>query len=65
MRTTIYVVGDRDDLVTVWDVVRARLAPHRPPPNRSGPDCEEGGTLDLVLQVSQEVEPDIDAVATR
>jgi enamine deaminase RidA (YjgF/YER057c/UK114 family) len=31
VRTTIYVVGDRDDLVTVWDVVRARLAPHRPP----------------------------------
>jgi enamine deaminase RidA (YjgF/YER057c/UK114 family) len=31
VRTTVYVVGDRDDLVAVWEVVRARLAPHRPP----------------------------------
>jgi enamine deaminase RidA (YjgF/YER057c/UK114 family) len=31
VRTTIYVVGERQDLVDVWDVVAARLAPHRPP----------------------------------
>jgi enamine deaminase RidA (YjgF/YER057c/UK114 family) len=31
VRTTIYVVGDRDDLVRTWDVVAAGLAPHRPP----------------------------------
>ena len=31
VRTTVYVVGGRDDLVAVWDVVEARLAPHRPP----------------------------------
>jgi len=31
VRTTVYVVGDREDLVAVWEVVRARLAPHRPP----------------------------------
>jgi enamine deaminase RidA (YjgF/YER057c/UK114 family) len=31
VKTTVYVVGARPDLVTVWDVVAARLAPHRPP----------------------------------
>ena len=31
VRTTVYVVGDRPDLVAVWDVVAASLAPHRPP----------------------------------
>jgi enamine deaminase RidA (YjgF/YER057c/UK114 family) len=31
VRTTIYVVGDRDDLARVWEVVAGRLAPHRPP----------------------------------
>ena len=31
VRTTIYVVGDRDDLVAVWEVIAAGLAPHRPP----------------------------------
>jgi enamine deaminase RidA (YjgF/YER057c/UK114 family) len=31
VRTTVYVVGSRDDLVAVWGVVEARLAPHRPP----------------------------------
>jgi enamine deaminase RidA (YjgF/YER057c/UK114 family) len=31
VRTTIYVVGDRDALVRVWDVIAAGLAPHRPP----------------------------------
>jgi enamine deaminase RidA (YjgF/YER057c/UK114 family) len=31
VRTTVYVVGDRQDLVAVWDVVAARLAPYRPP----------------------------------
>jgi enamine deaminase RidA (YjgF/YER057c/UK114 family) len=31
VKTTVYVVGDRDDLVAVWNVVAAGLAPHRPP----------------------------------
>jgi enamine deaminase RidA (YjgF/YER057c/UK114 family) len=32
VRTTVYVVPrDRADLVRVWDVVAAGLAPHRPP----------------------------------
>jgi enamine deaminase RidA (YjgF/YER057c/UK114 family) len=31
VRTTIYVVGDRDDLVRVWDIVSSGLAPARPP----------------------------------
>jgi len=31
VRTTIYVVGDRDDLVTVWNIVSSGLAPARPP----------------------------------
>ena len=31
VRTTIYVVGERDDLARVWDAVAAGLAPSRPP----------------------------------
>ena len=31
VRTTVYVVGSREDLGAVWDVVAAGLAPHRPP----------------------------------
>jgi enamine deaminase RidA (YjgF/YER057c/UK114 family) len=31
IKTTIYVVGDRSDLVAVWDAVAARLNPYRPP----------------------------------
>jgi enamine deaminase RidA (YjgF/YER057c/UK114 family) len=31
IKTTVYVVGDREDLVGVWSVVAAGLAPHRPP----------------------------------
>jgi enamine deaminase RidA (YjgF/YER057c/UK114 family) len=31
VRTTIYVVGDRRDLVEVWDAIAGGLAPHRPP----------------------------------
>lgn len=31
VKTTIYVVGDRSDLVGVWNVVAAGLAPNRPP----------------------------------
>lgn len=31
VKTTIYVVGDREDLVAVWAVVSARLDPYRPP----------------------------------
>jgi enamine deaminase RidA (YjgF/YER057c/UK114 family) len=31
VQTRIYVVGDRQDLVQAWDVIAARLAPHRPP----------------------------------
>ena len=31
VRTTVYVVGDRDDLAAAWDVVATGLAPARPP----------------------------------
>jgi len=31
VRTTIYVTGDRGDLVRAWDVIAAGLHPHRPP----------------------------------
>ena len=31
VRTTVYVVGARQDLVAVWGVVEGRLAPSRPP----------------------------------
>jgi len=31
VKTTIYVVGDRTDLVAVWNVVSAGLEPDRPP----------------------------------
>lgn len=31
VKTTVYVVGQRDDLRTAWDVVASQLAPHRPP----------------------------------
>jgi enamine deaminase RidA (YjgF/YER057c/UK114 family) len=31
VKTTVYVVGDRQNLVAVWDVIAARLAPSRPP----------------------------------
>lgn len=31
VRTTVYVVGEHADLVRVWDVVAAGLAPARPP----------------------------------
>jgi enamine deaminase RidA (YjgF/YER057c/UK114 family) len=31
VRTTIYVVGERNDLVTAWEVIKDGLAPHRPP----------------------------------
>lgn len=31
VRTTIYVVGDRDHLVQAWDTISAGLAPFRPP----------------------------------
>jgi enamine deaminase RidA (YjgF/YER057c/UK114 family) len=31
IRTTIYVVGERADLVTAWNVISETLAPHRPP----------------------------------
>ena len=31
VRTTIYVVGERSDLVTAWNVISSTLAPHRPP----------------------------------
>ena len=30
VKTTLYVVGERPDLVAVWDVVASRFAPHRP-----------------------------------
>jgi enamine deaminase RidA (YjgF/YER057c/UK114 family) len=31
VKTTVYVLGGRPDLVAVWDVVAALLSPHRPP----------------------------------
>lgn len=31
VKTTVYVVGDRNDLHAVWDVVASGLAPYRPP----------------------------------
>jgi len=31
VKTTVYVVGDRSDLVAVWNVIEAGLAPSRPP----------------------------------
>jgi enamine deaminase RidA (YjgF/YER057c/UK114 family) len=31
VRTTIYVVGDRDELAAAWRTVAQRLLPHRPP----------------------------------
>ena len=31
VKTTVYVAGDQDDLVMVWGVIAAGLAPHRPP----------------------------------
>ena len=31
LKTTVYVVGDRKDLVAVWQVVADGLAPFRPP----------------------------------
>ena len=31
VKTTVYVVGTHPDLVAVWDIVAARLEPHRPP----------------------------------
>ena len=31
MRTTIYVVGDRHDLVQAWHTIASGLAPFRPP----------------------------------
>jgi len=39
VRTTIYVVGSRDDLVAAWDVISARLAPSRPPSTLLGVAC--------------------------
>jgi enamine deaminase RidA (YjgF/YER057c/UK114 family) len=31
VKTTIYVVGERADLLAAWDVVAQGMAPHRPP----------------------------------
>jgi enamine deaminase RidA (YjgF/YER057c/UK114 family) len=31
VKTTVYVIGDRSDLVAVWNVVAGGLAPYRPP----------------------------------
>jgi enamine deaminase RidA (YjgF/YER057c/UK114 family) len=31
VRTTVYVVGNRDDITQAWAAVAARLLPHRPP----------------------------------
>jgi enamine deaminase RidA (YjgF/YER057c/UK114 family) len=39
VRTTIYVVGDRQNLSEVWDTVAAGLAPQRPPSTLLGVSC--------------------------
>lgn len=39
VRTTIYVVGTRDDLVAAWGVISARLEPSRPPSTLLGVAC--------------------------
>jgi len=39
VRTTIYVVGSRDDLVAAWEVIAGRLAPNRPPSTLLGVAC--------------------------
>jgi enamine deaminase RidA (YjgF/YER057c/UK114 family) len=39
LRTTIYVVGDRDALVAAWTTIAALLAPHRPPSTLIGVAC--------------------------
>jgi enamine deaminase RidA (YjgF/YER057c/UK114 family) len=31
IRTTVYVVGTREDLVTAWTAIAEQLLPHRPP----------------------------------
>jgi enamine deaminase RidA (YjgF/YER057c/UK114 family) len=31
VRTTVYVVGTRDEMRTAWYTIAERLAPHRPP----------------------------------
>ena len=31
VRTTINVVGDREELMVVWKTISERLSPHRPP----------------------------------
>src|SRR5262245_24850772 len=41
------------------------FAAHRPTPDRSRPDREEAGTLHVVLERAEEVQPDIDPVSTR
>jgi len=39
VRTTVYVDGQQSELVAVWDIVAARLAPHRPPSTLLGIGC--------------------------
>jgi len=39
VRTTIYVVGPREDLVAAWGVISSRLAPSRPPSTLLGVAC--------------------------
>ena len=39
LKTTVYVVGAREDLVRVWNVVAARFAPARPPSTLLGVAC--------------------------
>jgi enamine deaminase RidA (YjgF/YER057c/UK114 family) len=39
VRTAIYVAGDQTDLVQVWDVIAAGLAPHHPPSTLLGVSC--------------------------
>ena len=39
VRTTVYVVGDRQNLSEVWNTLSAGLAPHRPPSTLLGVSC--------------------------
>jgi enamine deaminase RidA (YjgF/YER057c/UK114 family) len=49
VRTTVYVVGNRQDLVAVWNVVAARLAPYRPPSTLLG--VAMLGYLDQLVEI--------------
>jgi enamine deaminase RidA (YjgF/YER057c/UK114 family) len=49
VKTTIYVVGDRKEMVAVWDAVAARLSPNRPPSTLLG--VAELGYQDQLVEI--------------